>query len=193
MMSQDTISCHLHPRDKKWKWHFFTILECKTDLLWAEEKKNCLPLISIDAQVGCDLPRPYVISANATCNHEGSSTHTTGFDRRCTDHKMEAFSCYDPRYDYHQTCNISSTSVGNKLVDHSNVVGASHIGAAPNYIILHLTLGFNGLGKDNCFNGLRKDNCRTRRETFKFWDLVWLILEVWWYSIAIKWLMRMCY
>ena len=39
-----------------------------------------------------------------------------------------------------------------------------------NYIfILHLTLGFNIL---------RKDNCRPRRETFKFWDLVRLILEI---------------
>ena len=40
-----------------------------------------------------------------------------------------------------------------------------------NYIfILDLTHGFNGLGKDNC---------KMRQETFKFWDLVWLILEVW--------------
>ena len=39
-----------------------------------------------------------------------------------------------------------------------------------NYIfILHLTLGFNIL---------RKDNCKPRRETFNFWDLVHLILEI---------------
>ena len=38
-----------------------------------------------------------------------------------------------------------------------------------NYIfILDLTPGFNRL---------RKDNCKTRQETFKFWDLVPLILE----------------
>ena len=39
-----------------------------------------------------------------------------------------------------------------------------------NYIfILNLTPGFNGLSEDNC----------TRiQETFKLWDLVWLILEV---------------
>ena len=36
-------------------------------------------------------------------------------------------------------------------------------------VILDLTPGFNGLGKDNC---------KTRRETFKFWDLVRFILEV---------------
>ena len=42
-----------------------------------------------------------------------------------------------------------------------------------NYIfILNLTHGFNRLGKDNC---------KTRGETFKFWDSVWLILEIWWY------------
>ena len=31
------------------------------------------------------------------------------------------------------------------------------------------------------FNWLGKDNCKTRRETFQFWDLVRLILEVWLY------------
>ena len=41
--------------------------------------------------------------------------------------------------------------------------------------ILDLTPGFNGL----C-----KDNYKTRRETFKFWDLVRLILEVWWYILS---------
>ena len=39
-----------------------------------------------------------------------------------------------------------------------------------NYIfILNLTLGFNWLVKDNC---------KTRWETFKFWDLMHLILEI---------------
>ena len=32
---------------------------------------------------------------------------------------------------YHKTCNISHTLVGNKIVDHSHVVGASPVGAAP--------------------------------------------------------------
>ena len=36
--------------------------------------------------------------------------------------------------------------------------------------ILDLTPSFNGVGKVNC---------KTRRETFKFGDLVLLILEVW--------------
>ena len=60
-----------------------------------------------------------------------------------------------------QTSNIRCTSVGNKLVDHSDVVRASPVGTAPT--------GFNGLGKGNC---------KMRRETFKFLDLVWLIIEV---------------
>ena len=38
-----------------------------------------------------------------------------------------------------------------------------------NIFILNLTPGFIELDKDNC---------KTRRETFKFWDWVWLILEV---------------
>ena len=33
--------------------------------------------------------------------------------------------------DYRQVSNISRTLVGNKIVDHSNVVGATPIGAAP--------------------------------------------------------------
>ena len=72
---------------------------------------------------------------------------------------------------YCQTSNVRCTLIGNKIVDHSDVVGALPVGAAPKYIfILNLTLGFNGLGKDSC---------KTRWETFKFWDLMWLILEIW--------------
>ena len=71
---------------------------------------------------------------------------------------------------YCQTSSISHSLVGNKLVDHSVVVGASPIRRCSNYIfILDLTPGFNELGKDN-YN--------RRRETFKCWDLVRLILEV---------------
>ena len=33
--------------------------------------------------------------------------------------------------DYRQTSNISHTLEGNKIVDHSDVVGASPVGAAP--------------------------------------------------------------
>ena len=33
--------------------------------------------------------------------------------------------------DYHQTFNISRPSLGNKIVDNSDVVGASPVGAAP--------------------------------------------------------------
>ena len=70
---------------------------------------------------------------------------------------------------YLQTPNIRCTLVGNKIVDHSDIVGASHVGAAHNYIfILDLTPGFNGFAKDNY---------KTRWETF--WDFVCLILEIW--------------
>ena len=71
---------------------------------------------------------------------------------------------------YRKTSNISRTFVCNKIVDHSDVVGVSPVGAAPTTIVVFgLTPGFNGLGKDNC---------KTRRETFKFWDLVRLPQEV---------------
>ena len=44
-----------------------------------------------------------------------------------------------------QTSNISRTVISNKIVDHSDVVGALPVG---------------------------RDNCKMRRKSFKFWDLV---------------------
>ena len=75
---------------------------------------------------------------------------------------------------YRQISNISCTLRGNTIVDHSGVVGAQSLGTPPtNYIfMLDLTPGFNELDIENC---------KTRPETFKFYDLVWLILEVWQY------------
>ena len=70
-------------------------------------------------------------------------------------------------FEYRQTSNISCT-LGNKLVDNSHVVIASQ--HCFNYIfILDLIPSSNGLGKGNC---------KTKRESFKFWDLVQLILEL---------------
>ena len=56
---------------------------------------------------------------------------------------------------YRKTSNSSRTLVGNKIVDHSDVVWAS-----PG------------------FNGLVRDNSMTRRETSKSWESVRLILAV---------------
>ena len=81
-----------------------------------------------------------------------------------------SFNSLKPDDTYCQVSNISHTLIGNEIVDHSDVVGASPVGACFNYIfILDLTPGFIGLGKDNC---------KTRRETFKFGDLLRLILEI---------------
>ena len=71
---------------------------------------------------------------------------------------------------------MSHALVGNIIVDNSDVVGATPVGAAPttsSFFIFCLTPGWYGLGKDN-----RK----TRWETFKFWNLVGLILEILRYS-----------
>ena len=76
----------------------------------------------------------------------------------------------DQQFYYRQTSTMSRTLVGNKILDHSDVVGASPVCTAPtNIFILDLTDGFSGLGKDNC---------RTRRETFQLCDFMWLMLEV---------------
>ena len=56
---------------------------------------------------------------------------------------------------------MTCTLVGNKIVDDSDVVGASAVGAAPT------TSSFS-----TAFIVDWADNCKTRRETFKFLDLV---------------------
>ena len=67
--------------------------------------------------------------------------------------------------------NIRRISVDIEIVDHSGIVGASPAGAAPTTSSFStLTRGFIGLGKDKC---------KARRGTFRFGDLVRLILEVW--------------
>ena len=72
-------------------------------------------------------------------------------------------------YIYPQTSFIRRTLVGNKIMDHSDVFGVLLVGS--NYIlIVDLTPGVNGLSNEN-----RKE----RTETFKIWDLVCLLLEIW--------------
>ena len=56
-----------------------------------------------------------------------SSSHTTTNDD-CND-KHDSIVSY--RLNYRQVSNISSTLAGNKTVDHSDVVGALPVGAAP--------------------------------------------------------------
>ena len=73
---------------------------------------------------------------------------------------------------YCQVSNMRRTLVGNKIVDHSDVVGASPIDAA------QTTSSFSTPG----LKGLGKDDFKTRWESFQFWDSVWLILETLRYS-----------
>ena len=73
--------------------------------------------------------------------------------------------------------NISRTLISNKIVDYTDVVGVAPVSAAPTTFILDLTPDISGLGRGSC---------KTRRETFKFRDLVLLISEVW------RWI-RLCW
>ena len=72
---------------------------------------------------------------------------------------------------YGETSNIRRTIVGSKIVDHSDVVGASPVGAAPT------TSSFS------TWHLASRDSAKkaTRHESFKCWDLVRLILETWRY------------
>ena len=83
----------------------------------------------------------------------------------------EAIPWYFRNKYYRKISNIRRTSVGNKTADHSDVVGASPVGAAPS------TSSF--WAKHQASNGSDKDRCKTRRETLKFGNLVHHILEIW--------------
>ena len=76
---------------------------------------------------------------------------------------------------YCQISNIRCKLVGNKLVDHSDVVGTVPTG---NVFFLDLTPGFSGLGKGNY---------KTRWEALKFLALMWLIQKVWRYLYFSQW------
>ena len=74
---------------------------------------------------------------------------------------------------YRKTSNVRCNLVGNKIVDHSDVVRSIACRRCSNYIfILDLTSGFNGFGKDSH---------KTVQESLNCWDLVQLILETWRY------------
>ena len=71
--------------------------------------------------------------------------------------------------DYHQASNIRRGLVGNDIPDHSDVVGASPVGAAPttsSFSILHLAWI------------IWTDISKMRREIFKFWGLVLLVIDI---------------
>ena len=73
---------------------------------------------------------------------------------------------------YRKVSNIRRTLVGNKIVDHSVVVGALPVGAAPttsSFWHKHMA---------------SMDWTKRRRWIFKCWDLVQLILEVWPYFVV---------
>ena len=71
---------------------------------------------------------------------------------------------------YRKTSNIRHTIVGNKIVYHSDVVGASPVCAAPT------TSSFS------TWHLVSRD--KPVRESFKCWDLVRLILETWRYVVG---------
>ena len=88
----------------------------------------------------------------------------------------------DYKHYYCQISNIRRTLVGNIIVDHSDSCSIA-CQRCSNYIfILDLTPGFNRL---------YRDNCKTWRKTLKFWDLVPLILEIWWYMYYCESIMRL--
>ena len=70
---------------------------------------------------GCDIADDGVYS---DVNISENIRHLDNLARPCLSHVV---SCLE----YCETYNISYTFVGNKVVDHSDVAGASRVGAAP--------------------------------------------------------------
>ena len=91
------------------------------------------------------------------------------------------------QHTYCKTSDIKSTSVENKIVDHSCSWSIT-CRRCSNYVFIpDITAGFNGSGKDHCM---------MTPETFEFGDLVWLILEIWQYLTICQiwgmWRMLIC-
>ena len=107
-----------------------------------------------------------VIFVSVALNTDVWHAHDVAFffsEKACSSTKWE---------DYCQTSNISHTLVGNKVVDHSDVVESIACWRCSNYIfILDLTPGFIGLGKDNC---------KTRRQNLALGQIpicIWFLSE----------------
>ena len=81
---------------------------------------------------------------------------------------------------YCQTSDIIWTLVGNKIVDHSDVAGASPAGAAPTTSSFST---WHPASMDWAKTTARWDEI----ETFRFWDLMCFILEVWQYIGSLWW------
>ena len=81
---------------------------------------------------------------------------------------------------YREVSNIRRTLDSNKIVDHSDVVGAAPVACrrCSNYIFI-LDLAFS-------FIGLDKNNYKTRRATFEFGDLVRPILDIFRYIASLS-------
>ena len=70
---------------------------------------------------------------------------------------------------YHQTSNISHILVGNKIVDHSDVVGASPVFATP---------ATSSFSTEHLASMVWAKNTAKQGKNH-VWDLLWLILEIW--------------
>ena len=81
----------------------------------------------LEFEMECKTAKDYVMQAIADMIDHFSRVHSDSL----MDESFARSVCTDTRT-YRKTSDISSTLVGNKIVDHSDVVGASPVGAAPN-------------------------------------------------------------
>ena len=156
----------------------------KTNMLFCTDRRfTCwLRALRVDSRkpkIYCCIFDYFSLLRRRSNSRNQSSQKTRTDYRSCLDNAIDAGGPMTQGYgrpatmnaiDYRKTSYIRRTLVGNKTVDHSDVVGASPVGAAPttsSFSTKHLAL-----------LDWTKGNCKTSRETFKFGDLVRLILEI---------------
>ena len=109
------------------KRHFVQASVHCDDVTWVPLRLKSLPTRQLNCLLGVTTTKTYY------------SSSVNGIHRGDQSAKRKAFPCRDVTMVsisktyvyYHQTSNISRTLVGNKIVNHSDVVGASPVGAAP--------------------------------------------------------------
>ena len=109
---------------KRNEWsEFFRIIQMITIVFSSPKSFPCMLYVSFD------IYSTHRLTISSTINLKNYSMFNLAVRRQAITWKTDA----DPFHlrIYRKTCNISRTLVGNKIVDHSDVVGASPVGAAP--------------------------------------------------------------
>ena len=157
--------------------HFYAVTEIKglsCRLWWMRKWRNLLTSTHVGYR---SVIRAIASGASLKFGVQGASA--TNWFSRVNGARDNGIRLYEPlrtrggtcgrrQNTYRQASIIRHTFVVNKIVDHSDVVGASPVGAAPTKSSFSTELLAS-------MDGAKTTNCGTRQETFEFWDTVYII------------------